>query len=95
MTLVLGFIAPDDDISVGLRPCALLVGDRIVQSPAIDTGDDSSRSIRKSMAEIVIMLVFFYVFFNMALSFVNSLPPLLSILCKSLPGVYDGDVAFR
>ena len=44
------------------------------------------------MAEIVVMLVFlWYLFFNMAFSFVNYLLPLLSILCKSLPVVY-GDV---
>ena len=41
----------DDDISVGFRPLhALLVGERIVQFEI--------ESIRKAMAEIVIMLVF-------------------------------------
>ena len=54
----------DDDISVGFRPLhALLVGERIVQlrfkaSPAVNTEDDRSRSIRKPLAEIVIMLIF-------------------------------------
>ena len=44
------------------------------------------------MAEIVIMLVFlWYIFFNVAFSFVNGLPALLSILCKGLLVVY-GDV---
>ena len=91
----------DDDISVGFRPLrALLVGERIVQfalaSSAVDTEDDGGRSIRKAMAEIVIMLVFVrYIFFNMALTFVNGLSPLLSILCKSLPVVYIMFVAFR
>ena len=61
-------------------------------SPTVDTEDDRDRSIRKAMAEIVIMLVFlWYLFFNAAFSFVNGLPPLLSILCKSLPVVH-GDV---
>ena len=97
-------IVSDDDISVGFYPLrAFLVGERIVQflyfrfkaSPAVDTEDDRGRSIRKAMAEIVIMLVFLlYLFFNVVSTFVNGLPPLLSILCKGLPVVY-GDVAFR
>ena len=38
---------------------------------AVDTEDARGRSIRKAMAEIVIILVFFvYLFFNMAFSFV-------------------------
>ena len=52
-------IAPDDDISVGFRPCALLVGERKCKaSPAVDIDDDRGRSTRKAMAEIVTMLVF-------------------------------------
>ena len=54
-------IGSDDDISVGFRPCALLVGERVVQSELkipFRTEDDSGRSIRKAMAESVIMLVF-------------------------------------
>ena len=44
------------------------------------------------MVEIVIVLVFLlYLFFNVASSIVNGLPPLLLILCEGLPVVY-GDV---
>ena len=62
---------------------------RFKPSSAVHTEDDRDRSIRKAMAEIVIVLVFLlYLFFNVAFSFVNGLPPLLSILCKGLSVVY-------
>ena len=50
---------------------------------------DRGRSVRKATAEIVIMLVLvWYIFFNMDFSVVNGLPPLLSILCKRLTAVF-------
>ena len=62
---------------------------RFKPSPAVDTEDDRGRSIRKAMAEIVIVLVFLLsLFFNVAFSCVYGLPPLLSILCNGLPVVY-------
>ena len=63
-------IVRDDDSCVGFRLLrALLVGERIVQSeiysfPAVDTENDSGGNVRKAMAEIVIMLVFFGYNFN-------------------------------
>ena len=66
ISLSLLCIASDDDISVRYCPCVLLVGEILVQfnsahiglaSPAVDTEDDRGRSIRKAMAEIVIMLI--------------------------------------
>ena len=51
-------IVPDDDISVGFRPFHKKSKLSFKASSAVDTEDDRGRSIRKTMAEIVIMFVF-------------------------------------
>ena len=70
-------IVPDDDFSVGFRPCVLLVSGRLVRSELQNLSRSRHRRPRstwKAMAEIVIMLVFVMICFLQCGSFLFEWP---------------------